>query len=270
MSVAVVTGSSSGIGRATALELAAKGHSMVLHARKNIEGLQTTAKEIRTHYGQESLCVTADISCPRMCCDLVRSAFAWKGGVEIWVNNAGADVLRPGIRDWPLEAKLELLLDVDVKGTVRLSRLVAQHMLNQDNRPPQTIINIGWDQAEVGMEGEPGQMFCTAKAAVQAFTRSLAKTYPIRALCVAPGWIKTSWGEESASDYWDRRAIGESLQNRWGRPEDVAQTIGWLTSREAEFVNGTVIEVNGGRRFWSEPNSDVRQKPRVKRELSDK
>ena len=97
------------------------------------------------------------------------------------------------------------------------------------------------------MEGDSGELFAAAKGAVMAFTRSLARSLgpEVRANCVAPGWIKTAWGEQ-ASDGWQRRAVRESMLRRWGTPEDVAGVIRWLASPAGEFVTGQVIPVNGG------------------------
>ncbi len=262
--VAVVTGSSSGIGRATALALGRAGYSIVLHARRNVAGLQQVAHELQSMGAKNApraLCLTGDIACPQTCNDIVRAAFAWQGRVDAWVNNAGADVLIGSARLESFEARLQRLLAVDVQGTVRLSRLVALRMSSQaasllekcktDGGASGHIINMGWDQATLGMEGEPGQLFGTTKAAVAAFSASLALSYPsIRVNCVAPGWIRTEWGQTAAADYWAQRAVDESLQSRWGTPEDVAQLIAWLASDASHFVNGQTIAVNGGRRYY--------------------
>lgn len=248
--VAVITGSSSGIGRATALRLAEDGLAIVLHARKNIAGVQATAHEILERFGKRSLCILADVADARAREDLVRAAFAWYGHVDAWVNNAGADVLTTEARGWTFDEKLQYLLQTDLHGTVGLSRAVARRMMVQDSVTKPVIINIGWDQALLGMSGDSGQLFCTTKAAVMAFTNSLAMSVApqLRVNCVAPGWIKTAWGKESNA-YWDQRARDESLLARWGTADDVANTIAWLASPSAEFVNGQCINVNGGRRF---------------------
>ncbi|MCR9292677.1 MAG: SDR family oxidoreductase [bacterium] len=276
MAVAVVTGSSSGIGQATAVELARLGYSVVLHARSNVNGLQATNQMIAklripstsefqsaTQETAEStvstLSITADISSAEGCRELVAKAFGWQGRVDVWVNNAGADVLTSELRTADFEDKLQRLWDVDVRGTIRIARSVSQRMLEQPQlgggKP--CIINIGWDQATKGMEGDAGQLFCTTKAAVEAFTRALALSVGphIRVNAVAPGWIRTSWGETSDS-YWDQRARNESLLGRWGTPEDVARTIAWLARQDAEFVNGQTIAVNGGFRCPTPPSDE--------------
>jgi 3-oxoacyl-[acyl-carrier protein] reductase len=106
---------------------------------------------------------------------------------------------------------------------------------------------MGWDQAETGMESDSGQLFAAAKGAVMAFTKSLALTLApeVRVNCLAPGWIKTAWGE-TASQTWQERAVRESPLERWGTPEDVARAARWLASPAADFLTGQIIRVNGG------------------------
>jgi 3-oxoacyl-[acyl-carrier protein] reductase len=100
------------------------------------------------------------------------------------------------------------------------------------------------------MAGDSGQMFGCIKGAVMSFTQSLAQSLAphVRVNCLAPGWIKTSWGE-TASDYWQERAKSESLAGRWGTAEDVARAARFLASPSAEFMTGQVINVNGGYRY---------------------
>src|SRR5439155_2511649 len=109
------------------------------------------------------------------------------------------------------------------------------------------ILNMGWDQAEKGMEGDSGQLFGAAKAAVMAFSKSLALTLApqVRVNCLAPGWIRTAWGEK-ASSVWQERVRHETPLARWGTPEDVARTARWLVSPAADFITGQVIRINGG------------------------
>jgi 3-oxoacyl-[acyl-carrier protein] reductase len=263
MPCAVVTGSSSGIGLATAGLLAQRGYSLVLHGNSNLGKLQDAAKSLEPSLapGASLRCITADIKCQSACVQLVQACFHWQPQIELWVNNAGLDVLTTDLRSGDFESKLERLWQVDVMGTIRLSRLVADRMiklhntasaLSADSACHPCIINIGWDQACLGMEGEAGQLFCPIKAAVMAFTSALSMTVGsfIRVNTVAPGWIQTAWGRESASPKWQRRAIQESLLERWGTPADVAETICWLASPQASFINGQTICVNGGRRFF--------------------
>jgi NAD(P)-dependent dehydrogenase (short-subunit alcohol dehydrogenase family) len=109
------------------------------------------------------------------------------------------------------------------------------------------ILNMGWDQAETGMEGDSGELFAAVKGAVMAFTRSLALSLApeVRVNCLAPGWIRTAWGA-GASERWQQRVRRETPLGRWGEPEDVAAATRWLASPAASYITGQVIRVNGG------------------------
>ncbi len=248
--VAVVTGAASGIGRATAIRLAEDGFSVFVHTRSNLRGLQETCSDLQD-IGAMTRAATADYRSPKNLRQLVDCAFNWQGRVDAWINNAGADVLTGGMRQSSFEKRLNELWQVDVVGTALISRWVIDRWKlcaethQGSNRP--VLINTGWDQAMHGMEGDSGQLFCTIKAAVMAFTKSLAQSSgtTARVNCVAPGWIKTAWGE-GTSEYWDNRARGESLLHRWGEPDDIAGAVSWLASPSASFINGQIIEVNGG------------------------
>jgi 3-oxoacyl-[acyl-carrier protein] reductase len=241
--VAVVTGSSSGIGRAIAIELANAGAHVLVHARSNAAGAEETAAAIRK-LGRETTVVTFDLSDERGQDELADAAWRWRP-IDVWINNAGADVLTGPAAEWPFEQKLETLWRTDVVATLRLSRAVGKRM---QERGHGTIINLGWDQAEKGMEGDSGEFFAATKGAIMAATRSLAKSLApqVRVNCLAPGWIRTAWGQE-ASKEWQERAERESLMHRWGTPEDVARAACFLASPAASFINAHIIPVNGGR-----------------------
>ncbi len=247
--VAVVTGSSSGIGRAIALELAAAGADVAIHARTNRDAAEETAGQIRA-LGRQALVLLYDLVEDSAHESLAEDAWNWRGGVDVWVNNAGADVLTGAAADWSFERKLAELWKVDVLATVELSRQVGRRMMQRSGDERRgVILNMGWDQAEHGMAGDSGEMFAAVKGAVMAFTKSLAKSLAphVRVNCLAPGWIKTEWGER-ASEYWQQRAEAESLLGRWGTPEDVARVARFLVSPAADFVTGQVIAINGGLR----------------------
>lgn len=242
---AVVTGASKGIGRAIALELAAAGADVLVHGNSSGAAAQDVADSVRSH-GRRAHVALCDLVDPLQHLQLVEEAWTWCGGVDIWVNNAGADVLTGQIAEAPLLEKLERLWRVDVMSTVQLSRLAGQRMQERGG----VILNMGWDQAQQGMEGESGELFATVKGAIMSFSRSLAQSLApkVRVNCLAPGWIKTGWGQQ-ASPAWQARACGDSLSGRWGTPEDVAQVARFLVGPAAAFVNGQVVPVNGGYQY---------------------
>lgn len=241
--VTVVTGSSSGIGRAIALALAERGSALLVHARHNRAGAEETAALVRER-GAEAQVLVADLADPNSHARFADEAWNWRGYVDSWVNNAGVDVLTGPAASLSFPEKLAALWQVDVVATMALSREIGARMRERGSG---TIINVGWDQAEQGMAGDSGELFAAVKGAVMAFTRSLAASLApaVRVNCVAPGWIKTKWGD-GASEAWQQRAIGESLIGRWGTPEDVAAVVRFLVSPEASFLNGQILPVNGG------------------------
>jgi 3-oxoacyl-[acyl-carrier protein] reductase len=142
------------------------------------------------------------------------------------------------------DEKLDRLWAVDVVATIRLCRAIGQRMKAHRGG---SIVTVGWDQAETGMEGDSGELFAATKGAIMAFTRSLALSLApsVRVNALAPGWIKTAWGE-SASSLWQERALRETPLARWGMPDDVAHVARFLVGPDAAFLTGQVLRVNGG------------------------
>jgi len=240
---ALVTGSTSGIGRAIALELASSGADVIVNGRGPSARAETVTHSCDSP-GVRSNVLLADLRTESACEGLAEQAWRVWNGLDIVIANAGADTLTGEAAHWPFARKLEALWAVDVQGTITLCRALGQRM---QDRGSGVIVTMGWDQAETGMEGDSGQLFATAKGAVMAFTLSLAKTLApqVRVNCLAPGWIKTAWGEH-ASASWQERVRRETPLARWGTPEDVAKTARWLASPAAAFITGQIIRVNGG------------------------
>ncbi len=240
---ALVTGASSGIGRAISLEFASAGANVVVHCNTSVDAAKQLRDEIQ-QLGRRSAVLTCDISQPAEAAPFVEAAWSTWDGLDLWVNNAGVDLLTGNRGKLPYEEKLQRLLDGDVRSSVILSKLVGERMKNSGGG---SIINVGWDQSDRGMEGDSGELFSTAKNAVMGFTRSLAVSLApqVRVNCIAPGWIRTAWGA-GASNQWQERVLRETPMARWGRPEDIAKLARFLASPDASYVTGQVWNCNGG------------------------
>lgn len=240
---AVVTGSSSGIGRAIALALADAGANVLIHARRSQEAADQVIQDCRRK-NVTATSVLADLRDENQCVTFFERARQQFSAIDIWINNAGADTLTGEAAKLPFEQKLHELWLVDVRATIQLARAAGDFMKKQGRG---VILNMGWDQAETGMAGDSGQLFGACKGAVMAFTKSLALSLApeVRVNCLAPGWIRTAWGEQ-ASDAWQERVLSETPLERWGTPEDVAATARWLVSPAARFITGQIIRINGG------------------------
>jgi 3-oxoacyl-[acyl-carrier protein] reductase len=239
----LVTGSTSGIGKAIAESFAAAGAWVIVHGHRNFDKAKQATDELRQH-DVAAATMMAELRDPAQVSRLAEDAWSLWQGLDVLVSNAGADTLTGQAARWSFEEKLEQLWLVDVKATIQLSRTLGERMKQQGRG---LILTMGWDQAETGMEGESGQLFAASKNAIMGFTRSLALSLApeVRVNCLAPGWIKTAWGEH-ASQPWHDRVLRETPLQRWGTPQDVARVAKWLASPDAQFITGQIIRINGG------------------------
>ena len=198
-----MTGSSSGIGRAIARRLAEQGANLILHGRSPSQELDESSALIKD-IGCKVECLTADFSDLEQLNNFLKTAWNCFYGIDILVNNAGVDVLTGELSERPFVEKLECVWQVDVRSTLIAARDIGKrmaHQLTADRPHRRSILNIGWDQAWQGMAGDSGEMFAVSKGAIMSMTKSLAQSLApnVRVNCLAPGWIRTKWGE-SASD----------------------------------------------------------------------
>src|SRR5690606_22494868 len=199
-----------------------------------------------------------------------REAFDTFGRVDVWVNNAGADILTAEGAKLPMRAKLDLLLATDLRGTVLCCWEVAERMREQGGG---VILNMSWDHALTGMAGPEAQLFAAAKGGVVSFSKCLARSVApeVRVNVLAPGWIATAFAGEL--DDRERRRIAETTPlRRWGEPDDVAQAALFLASPGADYLTGVVLPVSGGVVMYPNPDRmnpwHARKNPRTARTRS--
>lgn len=245
---AVITGSSSGIGAAIASTFAAEGAHVVINYKNSTNKANQVVEKI-TKDGGKALAIQADISKPAEIQTLIETAQKALGHIDIWVNNAGTDILTNDNKTLNSTEKLNLLIKNDLQGTIACCWGIVPLMQKIGHG---NIINMSWDLAlhgsSGGLVGDNPQIFASVKAGIHGFSQALAKTVAplIRVNILAPGWITTEFAKSTMqNDYYQKR-IHEIPLQRFGQPEDVAYAALYLASDEANYITGQTIQINGG------------------------
>lgn len=241
---AVVTGASSGIGRAMALALAAAGCDVVVNYRHSAEQAAEVVEAIRAR-GVAAHAVQADVGEPGACTELVLRSCALLGTPDIWINNAGADILTGASARESDADKLQRLLQVDLGGTIHCCWAVVPRMQKAGRG---VVLNMSWDLALSGLPGRNPQMFAAVKAGVHGFSRALARDVAplVRVNVLAPGWIRTAFADTGMAAEYQEQRRREIPLGRFGNAADVAAAALYLASDDAAYVTGQVLNVNGG------------------------
>ena len=237
---AIVTGASRGIGRAIAIDLAARGACVVVNYNSSEAAAQEVLSAISAA-GGKAVAVRGDVSKPEDANALIKAAIDAFGKVDILVNNAGTtrDTLLMTMKeeDW------DVVIDTDLKSVYNCSKAVVRSMIRQRSG---RIINI---TSVVGLAGQAGQAnYAAAKAGVIGFTKSLAREVGSRGItvnAVAPGFVPTAL-TNVLTDEQKENAIKMTPLGRFGKPEEVAYAVSFFASDEAAFITGAVLSVDGG------------------------
>jgi len=238
--IAIVTGGSRGIGRATSIALAQAGALVLVNYRSNEEAARKTVRLIEEDGGGAEL-VAFDVADPDSVDRSIKEALTRHGGIDILVNNAGISIdqllLRVSSKD------LETTWATNVNGAVYCAKACIRPMMKKRWG---RIINLSSVVAESGNAGQA--VYSSSKAALLGLTRSLAREYASRGItvnAVAPGFIETDMTadlpEAARQGIVDQTPLG-----RIGRPEEVAAAVVFLASEEAGYITGQVVRVNGG------------------------
>lgn len=235
--VALVTGASGGIGRATAIALAAQGATLILTGRRE-DALRETAAACGS-----AAChiITANLGDADSEAAMLAAAEEAAGQIDILVNNAG--LTRDGLSMRMKDEDFGAVLDVNLTATFRLCRGAMKGMMK---RRWGRIINV---VSVVGFMGNPGQAnYAASKAGIVGMTKSMAKELGSRGItanCVAPGYVETAMTADLPE-----KVVSEQIAmvpaGRMGLPEEIAAAVVFLASDEAGYMSGATLHVNGG------------------------
>ncbi|WP_433830233.1 SDR family NAD(P)-dependent oxidoreductase [Flavobacterium anhuiense] len=238
MKTIIVTGASTGIGKAIAQLFLEKGYNVVINSA-NLQNLKATFKELG-HDSQLAM-VQGDVSLPATGKQLVQTALERFGSVDVLINNAG--IFQPQSFLDVEEQDLDRFLNINLKGTYFTSQAAVKQMLQQGEG---SIINIGTVLVDHAIDGFPATAPISSKGGVHAFTRQLAAEFGknnIRVNAIAPGIIRSPLQAKTGVDNADSLA-GLHLLKRIGETSDVAQLALYLA--ESNFVTGEIINLDGG------------------------
>jgi len=241
--VALVTGASSGIGRATAEALAARGARVAINFHRNEAGANAARDEIVSGGGR-AIVVQADVTRASDVQSLTEQTVAEFGPIDILVNNAGSLVERLKILELT-EERWDEVIDLNLKSVFLCSKAVAASMIE---RKTGAIINVSSIAGRTG--GALGSIhYSAAKGGLITFTKGLAKElapFGVRVNAVSPGVIDTPYHEEFSSPEMMKTYTGMIPLGRVGAPSEVAKVICFLASDAASYLAGETIEINGG------------------------
>ncbi len=238
--VAVITGSSRGIGKSVAEKLAEAGANIVV-TDILVETGETTAKEIANKYNVETIFVESNVTNKDSCIALAKATIEKFGKIDILVNNAG--ITRDGLFMRMKEEDFDLVMDINLKGAFNTTQAFYRTMTKQRTG---NIINMA---SISGLMGNIGQVnYSASKAGLIGMTKSLAREGAkrnIRVNAIAPGYIQSDMTDVLSPEV--KEAMLKNVPSeKMGTPEDVANAVLFLASELANYITGQTLSVNGG------------------------
>jgi 2-hydroxycyclohexanecarboxyl-CoA dehydrogenase len=245
---AIVTGAGSGIGRAIALRLARAGLAVAVTGRDQ-ERTEAVAGEIAAA-GGEAAAMRCDVTDRSSVAAALEQVLAWRGGVDVLVNNAGFDEFQPFLETDP--ESWERLVAVNLFGVLNCTHAIAPAIVERCRETGfGRIVNIASDAGRVGSTGEA--VYSAAKGGVVAFSKSLARELGrdgVTVNVVSPGPTDTPMLDGIRATTFGGKVVDRLVaahpRRRLSRPEEIAGAVAWFASDEAGFVTGQVLSVSGG------------------------
>jgi NAD(P)-dependent dehydrogenase (short-subunit alcohol dehydrogenase family) len=242
---ALITGGTSGIGRATAVLFAREGAKVAITGRDEVRG-RVVLHEIKSA-GGEGIFIRSDVRLPADCKRAVDETLKAFQKIDVLFNNAGVFFPRT-VPDCP-EEEWDMTLDVNLKGTFLMSKYTLPHMIE---RRSGTIVNNSSGWGLVG--GDSAAAYCASKGGVVLLTKAMAidhGRHGIRINCICPGDVETPMLPEDAKargQTWEDYLKGAASRplGRIGRPEEIARAVLFLSTDEASFMTGSALVVDGG------------------------
>ncbi len=241
MAVALITGSSRGIGAAIALRLAEDGFDIALNDLNESMFENNDIVEKIKEKGVKCQCFCADVSNYAQCEEMVNAVKENLGGFDVLVNNAG--ITKDGLMARMSEEQYDMVISVNQKSVFNMMKLAGKIMMKQRSGK---IVNLA---SVAGLYGNPGQVnYSASKAAIIGMTKTIAKELGSRNInvnAVAPGFIKTPMTDKLTEE--QQNAMLQMIaMKRYGLPEEIAGVVSFLVSEDASYVTGQVIEISGG------------------------
>lgn len=239
--VVLITGSSKGIGKATAIEFARKGYDVVINYYTSKEEAENLSRELKQNYGIETLVIQADVSDEKSVKNMVKEIIDKFKKIDVLVNNAGIAIDKEfedrTIEDW------KKTLEINTIGTFLVSKYVSEEMLKNKKGK---IINVSSTNG-INTFFPTSIDYDASKAAIINLTYNLAIQFApyINVNAVAPGWVNTEMNKKLPKELIEEETE-KIYKKRFAEPEEIGRVIVFLASEDAEYINGTVIKVDGG------------------------
>lgn len=239
--VALVTGSSRGMGKAEAYEFASRGYDVIVHYVNSRDAAESVCEDIKEKYGVRAAVIKADLSNEAEVRTLANEALQAFGRIDVLVNNAGMalydDFANKTIQGFDDSMKVNLY------APFLLTQLIGSEMMKNKYGK---IINIATIDVMTTYNAESAE-YDASKAALISLTKTSSLQFQpyVNVNCVCPGWVATDMNKDLPQEMLDYQAA-KTCKGRMARPEEVAKLVAFLASDDAEFIDGEVIKIDGG------------------------